>query len=196
MKPLPTGSATATNTAGIVRVVPSNVVKPGLLTTKKTSGDRLANSPASRAIRSGLAPPQRRSIRKLRSSAHPNSRNRWRKASTYDCCSALLSSPTKTAPTRRIRLVWGCCARAASGHATAAPINPDINSRLMMLIAIDPSPCRGSLGWPHWIMDDSTPQYRRVCDILHSQSGRRRNVASRATTRYSRLRRGRVQSFD
>ncbi len=160
MKPLPTGSATATNTAGIMRVVSSNVAKPGLLTTKNTSGDRLANSTASRCIRSGLAPPQRRSIRKLRSSAHPNSRNRWRKASTYDCCSAFLSSPTKTAPIRRTRLVGCCCARAASGHATAAPISPDVSSRLPMLIAIDLSPCWGSRAPPDWIMHDSTPRHR------------------------------------
>ena len=49
----------------------------------------------------------------------------------------------------------GCCARAASGHATAVPPSAAMNFRLAMLIAIGPS----NRGHAHWIIaNDSTPQ--------------------------------------
>ena len=49
----------------------------------------------------------------------------------------------------------GCCAREASGHATAVLTSADINRRFPMLIAIGPS----NRGHAHWIIaNDSTPQ--------------------------------------
>ena len=43
-----------------------------------------------------------------------------------DCTSGLSALPAST-PTRRID--WACCARAASGHAAAAPPSSVMNSR-------------------------------------------------------------------
>ena len=63
--------------------------------------------------------------------------------------------PPPSTPTRRMRSA--CCARAASGHATA-PLSTATNFRLAILIAIGPS----DRGHAHWIIaNDSTPQHRR-----------------------------------
>src|SRR6266536_2595644 len=65
------------------------------------------------------SPPARRmSNWTLRPSAHPSSRSPRRRAETRICPSSPSASPMSTAM-RRIRS--GCCARAASGHAAAAP---------------------------------------------------------------------------
>ena len=59
----------------------------------------------------------------------------WRNASTR-CCSA---SQSMSCRGTRSPASLGCCARAASGHAAAAPPSVNMNSRRRMWIAMRPS---------------------------------------------------------
>ena len=72
-KPSPTGSETAANTIGIVRVSRWSAAVTGVEVARITSGCRSTNSFANIRIRSTLPPAQRTSIRMLRPSVQPNS---------------------------------------------------------------------------------------------------------------------------
>ena len=128
-KPAPTGSGTIANTIGTVRVACSNGPTAEPPVARMTSGASATNSAAClRSARRRPAVAQRVSIRTLRPMVQPN------------CCRLLQErrdaglqfrivrgcGPTST-PMRRIRSP--CCARAASGHATAAPPRSVMNSR-------------------------------------------------------------------
>jgi hypothetical protein len=70
---------------------------------------------------------QRVSIRTLRPSAQPNCCRLCRNAAMRACDSESSAAEAMSTPMRGIRS--GCCARAASGHAAAAPPSSVMNSR-------------------------------------------------------------------
>ena len=126
-KPDPTGSGTIANTIGTLRVASNNGDKLAAPVVKMTSGASATNSAAYLRMVSGLPPPSRNSIRMLRPSVQPNPCSPRRNAamrSRISGSSVLL--PLVNTPIRRIA---GCCARAASGHAAAAPPSSVMNSR-------------------------------------------------------------------
>ena len=129
-KPAPTGSTTCTNTIGTVRVACSNGPTTGRLLARTTSGASATNSAACLRKRSASPAPHRRSMRTLRPTAQPASCNPCRNAARRACPSASSAARFMSTPTRRTRSV--CCARAMSGHATAAPPRSDMNSRRLI----------------------------------------------------------------
>src|SRR5262249_4839583 len=128
-KPEPTGSGTITNTIGTVWVAWSTyvVVAPPVATI--TSGASAANSTASFRRVSVLPLPQRYSICTLRPSVQPNRCSAGRNAARRARVPASSAMP-EIMPMRRIRSP--CSARAASGHAAAAPPNSVMNFRLFI----------------------------------------------------------------
>jgi hypothetical protein len=91
------------------------------------------NSAAISAKRSGRPSAQRCSIARLRPSIQPSSRIRCANAVSHGPCVTGVPVPRK--PTVRLS---GCCARAASGHATGAAAAPPISlmtSRRFMNVA-------------------------------------------------------------
>src|SRR5262249_15407061 len=89
---------------------------------------------AAERIRSMLSVVQRSSNRTLIPDAHPLFRNSSRKALTRDCTSSSPGENGIKIPIRRTRSM--CCACAASGHATAAPLRSVMNSR-RLIVALD-----------------------------------------------------------
>src|SRR5262245_30661091 len=75
-KPAPTGSATAANTTGTVRVASSNGPTLELPPARMTSGTSAANSAAFLRISAVLVVAQRTSMRRLRPTAQPRNRQR------------------------------------------------------------------------------------------------------------------------
>jgi hypothetical protein len=65
-------------------------------------------------------------------------------AATRLCPSGSSAAKCMSTPMRRIRS--GCCARAASGHAAAAPPTSDMNSRRLII----GSPCRRGRSEPRY----------------------------------------------
>src|SRR5262249_15000396 len=55
------------------------------------------------------------------------STNAFPRAATLARAVGSFSTRSLSTPTRRVR--WGCCARPASGHVTAAPLRTAMNSR-------------------------------------------------------------------
>src|SRR6516164_3912704 len=115
-KPAPTGSGTSANTIGKVRVTWYNTITLMVFSAKTTSGASATNSCAYLRARSATFSCQRMSIRTLRPSLQPN------------CCKACWNAATRAWPygSSAARFMStpmrsGCCARAASGHVTAAP---------------------------------------------------------------------------
>ena len=92
----------------------------------------------------GLAHGPANSIRTLRPSVQPNCCKPCRNAPMRACPSA--SSVVISTPMRRIRS--GCCARAANGHAAAAPPSSVMNSRRFIRSPRRPAlaTCRGFRG--------------------------------------------------
>ena len=126
-KPPPTGSATRTNTIGIVRVTRRNAATPGLPLARMISGLSATNSAAYLRSKSSLFSPQRISSCTSRPAAQPNR------------CKASSNAASPAKPSRSSEAVFistairrvcsACCARATSGHVAAvAPINV-MNSR-------------------------------------------------------------------
>src|SRR5262252_7488811 len=84
------------------------------------------NSEANSAARSLLPSAQRYSMTKLRPSVQPSSRSRCKKAATQRPWAAGTDTEPKNP---MVGSLPGCCARAPSGHATAAPPSSVMNSR-------------------------------------------------------------------
>ena len=131
-KPAPTGSATAVNIIGTVRVACINGPTCEVSLAKMTSGASATNSAAYLRVRSASPKaPKRYSIRKLRPSLQPNSSSRCRNAASQTCTSGLSAAPDWSTPMRRIRSA--CCARAASGHVAAAPPSSVMKARRLFI---------------------------------------------------------------
>src|SRR5438128_164983 len=83
-------------------------------------------------MRASAASPafQRTSTRRFWPSVRPNCCKAWGNAATYDCGAASVAAPFISTPTRRTGP--DCCARAASGHAAAAPPSSVMNLRRLM----------------------------------------------------------------
>ena len=84
-----------------------------------TSGASATNSAAYLRMSSASPAAQRVSIRTLRPSVQPNCCSPCRNAAMRACLPDRPRPRVMSTPMRRIRS--GCCARAASGHAAAAP---------------------------------------------------------------------------
>ena len=129
--PLPTGSPTCTKTIGIVRVSWSTAAVRGVDSVTIRLGCKSTSSFANLRTKSASELDQRRSSRMLRPSVHPKSCSRLRSAAIRACPSASVSGNDPSTPMRRVPS--GCCAPAASGHATAAPPSATSNSRRAMV---------------------------------------------------------------
>ena len=127
-KPAPTGSITIAKTIGRVRVACSNGATVAVpVPATRTSGASATNSAACLRSSSALVVAQRVSIRTLRSSVQPNRDMPCRNAAKRACDTGSSAADAICTPIRRIRSA--CCARAASGHAAAAPPSSVMNSR-------------------------------------------------------------------
>ena len=127
-KPLPTGSVTLTKMMGMVRVCCSNAAVLGVLCERMRSGCSATSSFANCCHRLRVAgAAQRVSIRMLRPSVQPSF---WSPRGTRRCGPVLPGRSRRkpiSTPIRRMRSP--CCARAAIGHAAAAPPSSVMNSR-------------------------------------------------------------------
>ena len=128
-KPAPTGSGTIVNTIGIVRVACNAGPVAEAPAAMMTSGADAINSAAWRRIVSPPPPAQRVSIRTLRRSVQPSCCKPCRKATISEGYSESSGVAGNSTPTRGRRS--RCCARAARGTATAAPMSV-MNSRRFM----------------------------------------------------------------
>ncbi len=139
-KPWPTGSVTCVNTIGTVPLCSRSAAVTGVLLAKIRSG-AMASSSAAWSRNTFPSPAQRYSIKRLRPLTHPRSRRPLSKATTRDCASGSPATRPINTPIRRICFV---CARAASGHTTAAPPSSVINSRRLMsdMGACSPALCQ------------------------------------------------------
>ena len=126
-KPLPTGSATFAKMMGMVRVCCSSAAVVGVLDERMRSGCSATSSFANRCIDSASGAAQRVSIRMLRPSVHPSfwSPSPERRDAGLSFRVALGIRHQHADPPHPS----GCCARAASGHAAAAPPSSVMNSR-------------------------------------------------------------------
>jgi hypothetical protein len=153
-KPLPTGSVTSTKTIGSVPLTGSSPAITGVVGAKIKSGASPTSSFAwaCRRLASGT---QRYSRRRLRPSTQPSSRSPASNAWARTCPSGSVCANAIITPTRRVR---SCrCARAASGHAAAAPPRTVMNSRRRMgSIRASQEGCG--------ILPDLSP---KVCDQSH-----------------------------
>ena len=125
-KPAPTGSITPANTIGTARVACCNAATVGKVVAKRTSGVSATNSVAFFRLRSASLIPHRMWICALRPTAQPASCSPCRNAATRACPSRSSAGMFMSTPMRRIGS--RCCARAASGHATAEPPSSVMNS--------------------------------------------------------------------
>ena len=128
--PGPTGSATITNTTGIVRVSRCSAAVPGVPCARITSGCKATNSFAKVRVRFTSPPPQRTSIRRLRPSVQPLSARPCVNRESSAFPSGSFSSTLISTPISRMRS--GCCACAASGRVTTTPPRRLMNSRRCM----------------------------------------------------------------
>jgi hypothetical protein len=96
--------------------------------TAITATCRRTRSAANSGIRSSRPPAQRNSIDTLRPSTYPVSLKPLRNAS-----SRLTLISAEVPPRNPITGIAVCCARAASGHAAAAPPSKVMNSRRLTL---------------------------------------------------------------
>src|SRR5262245_48846623 len=126
-KPAATGSGTATNTMGMERVASNNGPTVTLPVVKMTSGASATNSAAYLRARSPSVAPQRMSICTLRPTSQPHCCRPWANAVWRACASGSSTAKVMSSPMRRTRS--RCCARAASGHAAAAPPSSVMNAR-------------------------------------------------------------------
>jgi len=132
-QPEPTGSLASVNTIGTVRVACSNGVIVEEPPPRMTSGASAASSPACLRISAALGVPQRVSMRTLRPIVQPNTASACRNAPRRVCHTGSSAAAGTSTPMRRTRSP--CCARAATGHATAAPPSSVINSRLFLMVS-------------------------------------------------------------
>jgi hypothetical protein len=104
-----------------------------LLPAHRQGSRRVANRPAllptSRSYLDQRAP-QRSSTRRLLPSVHPSFASAARNAASQDCADGSLSAKPISTPIRRT--CAGCCACAASGHATTVLLKSLMNSRRLM----------------------------------------------------------------
>src|SRR5262245_2601487 len=126
-KPAPTGSGTWANTIGTVLVASNNAPVLTLPLASMTSGASATSSAAYLRALSAVPCATRWAIRTLSPSRHPNFWNACRNAAMRLRSSGSFSAKFVSIPIRRIRS--GCCARAAIGHAAAAPPSSVMNSR-------------------------------------------------------------------
>src|SRR6516225_6534179 len=125
-KPWPTGSVTCVNTIGTAPLCSHIAAVTGVLLAKIRSGP-MASSSAAWSRNTLPSPAQRYSIERLRPLTHPGFRRPFSNAATRDCASGSLATSPISTPMRRI--CSDCCARAATGHATAPPPSSVMNSR-------------------------------------------------------------------
>ena len=125
--PGPTGSATITNTIGIVRVSRCSAAVPGVHCARITSGCRATNSFAKVRVRFTSPPPQRTSIRRLRPSVQPLSARPCVNWESWIFPSGSLSSALISTPMRR--MCSGCC-RAAECSQQFPPSDGDCHTPL------------------------------------------------------------------
>ncbi len=131
-KPLPIGSETVVNTIGMVRVSDLSTAVAGVERAKMTSGCSSTSSLANVRMRPASPAAQRQSILTLLPSVQRDRLSPSLMALAWDCPSGSLSASTISTPIRLTRS--GCCARATSGHASAAAAPPRsvMNSRRFM----------------------------------------------------------------
>jgi hypothetical protein len=115
--PLVMGSTTFAKTIGIVRVSRWRAMVAVVEPARTMSECEPTNSCASARIRSVSSVAHRRSIRTLRPSVQPKSANACVNTERRAFASGSFSSYGMSTPMRGIRS--RCCARPASGHATA-----------------------------------------------------------------------------
>src|SRR5262245_43273148 len=124
--PSASGFPIAAATIGITEVACFAAIVVGIPQVTMTPTLRRTNSAAISPRRSSRPSAHRSSITMLRPSIQPSSRRRCTKAAIH-----LLSADRVLAPKNPI-VFAGCCARAASGHAAAAPPTRVMNSRRLM----------------------------------------------------------------
>ena len=115
-RPLPTGSVASAKTIEIVTVACFAASAGPVAQVTIRSTFALANSVAISAARSFRPSAHRASIWRLRPSVQPSSPSRCTRTESHGPPTAEVDAPRN--PSLRTR---SCCARAASGHATAAP---------------------------------------------------------------------------
>ena len=135
-KPAPTGSGVCVNTIGTERVTCSNGPAADPPEARMTSGSNATNSIAYLRLRSASPAPQRVSIRTLPPSVQPNCCSACVNAMRRGAASGSSAARLKSTLIRRTRLA--SCARAATGHATAAPPMSVMNSRRFTALCL---PC-------------------------------------------------------
>jgi hypothetical protein len=128
--PAPTGSATAANTIGKVRLICCNAVTARVPLAKIVFGASATNSAAYFALRSALSSLQRVSIRTLRPTPQPDSCRPCWNAASRSCPSGLSAARFMSTPIRSRRS--GCCAFTATGHAAVALPRRVMKSRRLM----------------------------------------------------------------
>src|SRR5215467_8441968 len=126
--PVSTGLAAVANTIGITDVACFAARTGGVLCVRMTSTFSRTNSAANSAKRSLRPSAQRYSIVTVRPSIQPRSRSRCTKAAVNWRCAAGVVEPKNP----MVGSFPGCCARAASGHAAAAPPMSVMKSRRLM----------------------------------------------------------------
>jgi hypothetical protein len=119
---VPTGSPAAAITIGMSLVACFTACTAGVCDATITSGVSRTSSCAKPGSRLRFPPPERTSTVRFCPSTYPRS------------CSPCLNTRKKKSllPTTRIPMRGSACARAASGHAAAAPPSSDMNSRRFM----------------------------------------------------------------
>src|SRR5215467_8083180 len=131
--PRPTGSPVSAMTIGISRVACLAATAVGVNQVTMISTLRRTSSAANSGSRLICPSADRNSNRMFCPSIYPRSCSPCR--ITRQNCSGLIL-PMTSAP---MVGTFGCCARAASGHATAAPPTVAMNSRRPMWFAMRPS---------------------------------------------------------
>jgi hypothetical protein len=122
------GSPIAAMTMGVVVVAFFAARTAGVPLVTITSTFKRTKSVASSANRSPRPSAERYSITRFCSSMYPRARKLWRNASkfaAFNCIDVVSSTPMR-------QTLPGCCARAATGHAIAAPPKSVMNSRRLM----------------------------------------------------------------
>jgi hypothetical protein len=114
------------NTMGMTVVVRFAARAAAVPSVTITSTLRRTNSAAISAYRAARPSPQRYFIVTVRPSIQPNSRSRCMNAATSSLRPASVCAPRKPMVAS---FPLGCCARAARGHAAAAPPSSPMNSR-------------------------------------------------------------------
>jgi hypothetical protein len=139
--PLPTGSFAVPKTIGMTDVVCIAARTPPPDVTMTSTFSR-TNSAAISVTRSSRPSAQRYSIATVRPSLQPSSRSRCTKATVHRLQAEGVAVPSSPMVGRSP----ACCARAASGHAAAAPPRTVMNSRRFMsdVRIPDKSPAMGT----------------------------------------------------